>query len=88
MTDVQKMIISLKIWRGITLMLAALLTGTTFEHTLEMPAKLKVDGPRWLTFQYTFYPAFASIVDRSRLARSRPTRCSRSWFASAGRPSG
>jgi hypothetical protein len=61
MTADQEVIMVLKIWRGITLILTALVTGTTFGHTLEMPAKLKVDGQQWMTFQHTLYPAFASI---------------------------
>src|SRR5262245_48904329 len=35
--------------------------GTSFAHTLEMPAKMKVDGPLWMTFQHTLYPYFAYI---------------------------
>lgn len=28
-------------------------------HTLEMPAKMTVDGVLWMTFQHTLYPYFA-----------------------------
>ena len=35
--------------------------GTSFAHTLEMPAKMTVDGVLWMTFQHTLYPYFAYI---------------------------
>jgi hypothetical protein len=35
--------------------------GTTFGHTLEMPAKLRVDDQLWMTFQHTLYPYFAYV---------------------------
>jgi hypothetical protein len=44
-----------------TLVLTALLMGTSFAHALEMPQKLSVDGQTWLTFQHTLYPYFAYI---------------------------
>lgn len=51
----------LRTWRFITLLLAALLMGTTFGHTLEMPMKMQVDGPLWMTFQHTLYLYFAYV---------------------------
>lgn len=44
-----------------TIVLTALLMGLTWAHTLEMPQKLSVDGPTWLTFQHTLYRYFAVI---------------------------
>src|SRR5689334_24616583 len=49
------------IWYFATLTLTALLMGTSFAHALEMPQKLRVDGPLWLTFQHTLYPYFAYV---------------------------
>lgn len=51
----------LRVWYFITLLLTALLMGTSFAHTLEMPAKLAVDGLTWMKFQHTLYPFFAYI---------------------------
>jgi len=45
-------------WYFATLVLTALLMGTSFAHTLEMPAKLSVDAPTWMLFQHTLYPYF------------------------------
>jgi hypothetical protein len=50
-----------RVWHFITLVLVALLLGTTFGHALEMPMKMNVDGRLWLTFQHTLYPYFAYI---------------------------
>src|SRR5262245_38352549 len=52
---------TLRAWYFLTLILTALLMGTSFGHTLEMPAKMKVDGPLWMMFQHTLYPYFAYI---------------------------
>jgi hypothetical protein len=49
----------LRAWYFVAVMLTALLMGTSFGHTLEMPAKMKVDGVLWMTFQHTLYPYFA-----------------------------
>jgi hypothetical protein len=43
------------------LVLTALLMGTSYAHALEMPQKLRVEGPLWLTFQHTLYPYFAYV---------------------------
>jgi uncharacterized membrane protein len=51
----------LQVWYFITLVLTALLMGTTFDHALEMPAKMNMPGSLWMTLQQTLYPAFASI---------------------------
>ena len=45
-------------WRFITMVLAALDMGMAFSHVLEMPAKMRVDGRLWLTFQQRLYRAF------------------------------
>lgn len=50
-----------RVWHFITLVLVALLLGTTFGHALEMPMKMNVDGRLWMTFQHTLYPYFAYI---------------------------
>ena len=49
------------IWYFLTLTLTSLLMGTSFAHTLEMPAKMNVDGQLWRTFQHTLYPYFAYV---------------------------
>lgn len=49
------------LWYFLTVVLTALLMGTSFAHTLEMPAKLAVDGPTWMLFQHTLYPYFAYV---------------------------
>lgn len=51
----------LKTWRFITIILTALLMGTAFCHVLEMPAKMRIDGPLWMVLQQTLYQAFATI---------------------------
>lgn len=48
-------------WSFITISLAALLMGCTFGHVLEMPAKLKMDAPFWMTVQQRLYRAFAPV---------------------------
>jgi len=50
-----------RVWHFITLILVALLLGTTFGHALEMPMKMNVDGRLWMTFQHTLYRYFAYI---------------------------
>ncbi len=51
----------LRAWILVTICLTALLMGSTFSHVLEMPAKLKMDGPLWMTIQQRLYRAFAPI---------------------------
>lgn len=51
----------MKIWFFLTLTLTALLMRTSSAHTLEMPAKMNVDGQPWRTFQHTLYPYFAYV---------------------------
>ena len=48
----------IRIWRFPTLVLTALLTGITFCHVLEMPAKLQYAAPMYLTLHRTLYVAF------------------------------
>lgn len=45
----------------VTLVLIALLMGTTFGHVLEMPSKLRANQDTWLTLQATLYRTFATI---------------------------
>jgi hypothetical protein len=47
-------------WCVFSLTLAALLMGTSFAHVLEMPAKLRYDGPLWLQVQHSLYRTYAS----------------------------
>jgi hypothetical protein len=49
-----------KSWFFVTLVLASLLLGTSFAHTLEMPVKLRYDAEQWLLLQQTLYRYFAS----------------------------
>jgi hypothetical protein len=49
------------LWFLATLVFAALLLGTTFAHTLQMPAKLRYDGPQWMRAQHTLYRSFATV---------------------------
>jgi hypothetical protein len=58
----------LKFWFLLTLLLSALLLGTTFAHVLEIPAKLKYDAPMWTHLQQTLYWAFAWIGGPVELA--------------------
>jgi hypothetical protein len=48
----------IRIWRFVTLVLAALLVGMTFCHLLEMPAKLRYSASMYLTLHRTLYVAF------------------------------
>lgn len=48
----------LQTWRFLTLLLAALLTGMTFCHVLEMPAKMLYPAQLYLTLHRTLYVAF------------------------------
>jgi hypothetical protein len=48
-------------WCVLSLTLAALLMGTSFAHVLEMPAKLRYDGPLWLQVQHSLYRVYGSI---------------------------
>jgi Domain of unknown function (DUF1772) len=48
-------------WSFLTISLAALLMGCTFCHVLEIPAKLKMEAPFWMTLQQRLYRTFAPI---------------------------
>ena len=37
----------IQVWYFLTLTLTSLLMGTSFAHTLEMPAKMNVNGQLW-----------------------------------------
>lgn len=52
----------------LSLLLTALLMGTTLAHTLELAAKLSYDGPQWVHLQQTLYRSFASIGGAIELA--------------------
>lgn len=51
----------IKTWCLATLILAALLMGTSFAHTLEMPAKLRFAEEHWLQAQQNMYVAYARV---------------------------
>jgi hypothetical protein len=46
------------IWRFVTLLLVALLTGWAFAHVLERPAKMLYDAGSYVTVQKTVYEAW------------------------------
>ena len=48
----------IKLWRFITLLTVALLTGLAFAHVLERPAKMLYDAALYLTLQKTLYVAW------------------------------
>ena len=45
----------MKIWRWVTLLLVALLSGLAFAHVLERSAKMQYDGALYATLQRTLY---------------------------------
>jgi Domain of unknown function (DUF1772) len=47
-----------KIWRFITIILAALVTGMAFCHALELPAKMQYPASLYITVQNSLYVAF------------------------------
>jgi hypothetical protein len=51
-------IMIVKTWRFITLELTALLTGMTFCHVLEMPAKMRYSASLYLSLHRSLYVAF------------------------------
>jgi hypothetical protein len=48
-------------WMVVSLLLTALLLGTTFAHVLEISAKRQMDGALWTTLQQRLYRAFATV---------------------------
>ncbi|NGM89934.1 DUF1772 domain-containing protein, partial [Parapusillimonas sp. SGNA-6] len=51
----------LRTWRWLTLMFVALSLAPALAHLLEMPAKLRYEGPLWLTISQTLYGAFGTV---------------------------
>jgi hypothetical protein len=51
----------MKVWEVVSLLLTALLLGTTFAHVLEISAKRQMDGALWTTLQQRLYRAFATV---------------------------
>jgi Domain of unknown function (DUF1772) len=45
----------------VSLLLTALLLGTTFAHVLEISSKRRMDGALWTTLQQQLYRAFATV---------------------------
>jgi hypothetical protein len=52
---------ALKSMRFATLLLVALTLGLTFAHVMEIPGKLRLAGPDWLTVQQNLYVAFGVV---------------------------
>lgn len=48
----------MKIGWVVAILLTALVLGTSFAHTLELPAKMAYDGPLYITLQKTLYVAW------------------------------
>lgn len=51
----------LRIWRFITIILAALTMGTAFAHTLELPAKINYNASLYTTISQSLYWGFGHI---------------------------
>ncbi|MBT2321505.1 hypothetical protein J7E62_03910 [Variovorax paradoxus] len=51
----------LRTWRWLTLMFVALSLAPAAGHFLEMPAKMRYEGPLWLTISQTLYGAFGTV---------------------------
>jgi hypothetical protein len=51
----------LRAWRWLTLMFVALSLAPALGHFLEMPAKMRYDGPLWLTISQTLYGGFGKV---------------------------
>ncbi len=51
----------LRTWRFMTIILAALSTGMSFCHTLELPAKMSYDGALWTTINQSLYQSFGTV---------------------------
>jgi hypothetical protein len=48
--------------RFVNLLLVALTFGLTWCHVMEIPGKLRLSGPEWLTVQHNLYVAFGGTV--------------------------
>ena len=42
--------------------MAALILGLAFAHVMELPGKLRMDGPTWLTVQQNLYIGFGPLA--------------------------
>ena len=51
----------LRIWRFVTIVLAALTMGTAFAHTLELPAKMNYNASLYTTISQSLYWGFGHI---------------------------
>jgi hypothetical protein len=52
----------LALLRFADLLVVALVFGLTFAHVLELPGKLRLDGPAWLAVQQNLYVAFGPFA--------------------------
>jgi hypothetical protein len=48
--------------RFVNLLLVALTFGLTWCHVIEIPGKLRLSGPEWLSVQHNLYIAFGGPV--------------------------
>ena len=52
----------IRTWRLAAILLTALSMGAALAHLLELPAKIALDGPTWVTLLNTLYPpAFGTV---------------------------
>jgi hypothetical protein len=79
-------VVTLRAWRLVTLLLTALSMSAALGHLLELPAKMRLDGPTWVHLLQTLYPpgfgtagavfevgAVVSTIVLAVLVRRRPT---------------
>jgi hypothetical protein len=52
----------LRVLRFASLFLVALTLGLAFCHVMEVPGKLRLSGPEWLTVQHNLYVAFGPAL--------------------------
>ncbi len=72
----------IQVWYFLTLTLTSLLMGTSFAHTLEMPAKMTVDGQLWRAFSAH---ALSLLRQHRRTRRDRRDRRHGSFILSRAR---
>ena len=70
-------------WLALSLVLGALLLGTTFAHVLEIRAKSHMDGALWTTLQHRLYMAFATVGGAVEIGTLVST-AALAWTAPAG----
>jgi hypothetical protein len=73
-----------RFWAALSLILCALLLGTTFAHLLEIRAKARMDGALWTTLQHNLYRAFATVGGTVEIGAILAT-AGLAWSAYGGR---